>query len=42
MNEMPPAECTCLWTFFIVDGVPHGNVYIADQECPARPHDRSY
>lgn len=31
-------ECSCIWTMH--DG--GGSVYIADRECPARPHERTY
>lgn len=39
----PPEGCTCIWsTYFLNDGGHRASVYIAAEECPARPHPRVF
>lgn len=38
---MEEDNCTCLWTHWIdQNGIQHSVVYIADSDCPERPHGR--
>lgn len=36
--SLPPKGCTCLWT----NHSRGGSVYIADPDCPALPHPRTW
>lgn len=36
--QAPPDDCTCMWE----STDSGGSVYVADFDCPARPHDRTW